>query len=124
MDLFGVTSTDLVSTMPALFPPLFIAPSLLNTCFSYLDPLDADSDDESVENEVEIEDGIEAEPVPYIFKVSVSLKDIISGGYRLVYAHPEAFLEAAQGKCLIRTPAFRKRVACVAIDEAHMVAQW
>ena len=49
---------------------------------------------------------------------------IVKDGYRLIYAHPEAFLKSPLGMALIRDPTFEQRVCCIAIDEAHMIAEW
>ena len=59
-----------------------------------------------------------------VFTVKVPMHEIKAGNFRLVYAHPEAFLSAPQGKSMLRSKIYRDRICCVAIDEAHMIYEW
>jgi hypothetical protein len=52
-----------------------------------------------------------------LLEVSVSIQDVKEGKYRLIYAHPEAFLTSATGKSMLRSAIFQKNVCCIAIDE-------
>ena len=52
---------------------------------------------------------------------NVELSDIEKGMYSIVYAHPESLL-SHRGKRLIRS--MRKKLAALAIDEAHMILEW
>ena len=70
------------------------------------------------------DDDVDEATPPSFLQVSVPISKIISDGYRLIYAHPEAFLTAPEGMALIRNPIFEDRVCCVAIDEAHMITVW
>lgn len=55
---------------------------------------------------------------------SVPLDEVFSGKYRLVYAHPEAFLSTKKGLKYLQDKSFVSKVCCVAIDEAHMIQEW
>ena len=55
---------------------------------------------------------------------TVSLDDIVRGKYQVVYAHPEALLQTARGERLLTRLSHSKRLACVAVDEAHMILEW
>ena len=77
--------------------------------------MDPAADDASVEDEVEDEVG------------DVLLEDIGSdvarGSCTVVMGHPEAFL-SPQGRKLLRSQVYQKRVVAVVIDEAHCVQTW
>ncbi len=47
--------------------------------------------------------------------VSVSMAEIRSGEYRLVYAHSEAFLSAQQSQALLRSKLYRENLCCTAM---------
>ena len=55
---------------------------------------------------------------------SVSLHDIRRGAYQIIYAHPEALISSSAGQALLRNKDFKKNLACIAIDEAHMIIEW
>ena len=71
---------------------------------------DSDSDHSDTENESIL--------------TTVSLDDIVRGKYQVVYAHPEALLQTARGERLLNRLSHSKRLACVAVDEAHMILEW
>ena len=49
--------------------------------------------------------------------------DVVRGSCRVVIGHPEAFL-SQQGRKLMRSKVYQKRVVALAIDEAHCVQTW
>ena len=54
----------------------------------------------------------------------VLLREIMAGQFRLVYAHPEAFLSTTQGYKMLQSDIFKTCGCCIAIDEAHMIDEW
>ena len=62
------------------------------------------SDDEVVENEQDI----------------ICSADVLAGRCRLVFGHPEAFL-CGNGRKLLRSATYQRRVVSCVIDEAHCV---
>ena len=55
---------------------------------------------------------------------TVNLADIMKGQYQVVYAHPEALLQTSRGERLLTNLSNSNRLACVAIDEAHIILEW
>lgn len=55
---------------------------------------------------------------------TVDIKDIKSGKYRVIYAHPEALISARQAEDLLCDKGFKENLLCFAIDEAHMILEW
>ena len=49
--------------------------------------------------------------------------DVKAGTCKLVFGHPEAFL-SGNGRKLLRSPVYQKRVVTCVIDEAHCVMEW
>ena len=50
-------------------------------------------------------------------------KDVRAGNCKLVFGHPEAFL-SSNGRKLLRSPVYQKRVVACVIDEVHCVMEW
>lgn len=76
---------------------------------TYLNVSDSESDDDADSGEL---------------LSTVSLEDIVKGGYQVVYAHPEALVQTKRGDRLLSKLAHDNRLVCVAIDEAHMILEW
>ena len=83
---------------------------------SVTDETDGDTDDYDSDSCQETTDEL--------LHVKVPIEDIKMGKYRLVYAHPEAFLSCNVGMNILRSTIYRNNVACIAIDEAHMIQEW
>lgn len=58
-----------------------------------------------------------------LLEASADFEDIQCGKFLIIFTHPEALLSTARGQALLRSH-LRKRICCVAIDEAHMVYEW
>ena len=55
---------------------------------------------------------------------AVSLGRVKCGHFNVVYAHPEALLSTQEGKEMMNDDHFKENMACIAIDEAHMILEW
>ena len=75
------------------------------------------SDNESSDSESETDESSD-------MITSVSLTDIANGKYQIVFAHPEALISSESGRRLLRRDGFMRNLACIAIDEAHMILEW
>ena len=59
-----------------------------------------------------------------IVESDVAMSDIIGGKIALVYCHPEALLSTPVGRKILTSKLLKAKVACIAIDEAHMILEW
>ncbi|XP_077863365.1 uncharacterized protein LOC144346538 [Saccoglossus kowalevskii] len=76
-----------------------------------VDDIDDDMDDEEISDAQEI-------------STLVSLEDVASGKYQVIYAHPEALISTRKGDLLMNNLSKNKHLSCIAIDEAHMILEW
>ena len=72
-----------------------------------------DSDEDSTDGEDEETDR----------KDIVCPPDVKAGNCKLVFGHPEAFL-SGNGRKLLRSPVYQRRVVTCVIDETHCVMEW
>ena len=54
----------------------------------------------------------------------LDLGALACGKYNVIYAHPEALISTRGGQDLLRDSRFESHLACIAVDEAHMMLEW
>ncbi|XP_055997919.1 ATP-dependent DNA helicase RecQ-like [Ostrea edulis] len=56
--------------------------------------------------------------------IKVSKEEVAAGKFRLIYAHPEAFLSSKDGRKILQSKALQDHICGICIDEAHMIHEW
>ena len=52
-----------------------------------------------------------------------SMKDIEKENFKIIFAHPEAFISCREGRRLLMSNSFQQRIVASVIDEAHLVEE-
>ncbi|XP_062567355.1 uncharacterized protein LOC134229626 [Saccostrea cucullata] len=85
--------------------------------------LGTDIEDESEDREdSSIDDETDEDVGKLLMKVSP--EEVAAGKFRLIYAHPEAFLSSREGRKILQSQALQDHVCGICIDEAHMIQEW
>lgn len=50
--------------------------------------------------------------------------DVEGGCYQIVYMSPEALLNTHSWREMFRSSTYQQNLACLAVDEAHLVDKW
>ena len=51
-------------------------------------------------------------------------KNITDGKFKLIYAHPEAFISCREGRQILLSEALQMRVVACVVDEGHLIEEW
>ena len=70
------------------------------------------------------EDAEDGEDVLYTTVTDAEARTLKSGGYSLLFCHPEAILSAKDGSAMFQSKAFTSRVQVMVVDEAHCILEW
>jgi len=68
---------------------------------------------------VEGEDGSEDVSLP-----DIHWKRWLNTTYDLIFAHPDLVVDSKNVVKLLKTPAFKRKVRAIVVDEAHLVIDW
>ena len=59
-----------------------------------------------------------------LFLDDTTNKNITDGNFKLIYAHPEAFISCKKGRQILLSEALQIRVVACVIDEGHLIKEW
>ena len=56
--------------------------------------------------------------------VDVPLETLLDKTYDLLFAHPEVLVDSKKVAKVLKSPAFKRKVRAIVVDEAHLVIDW
>ena len=78
-------------------------------------------------SESESESDEEEAPETQSMRLSTDEKtteNIEKENFKIIFAHPEAFISCREGRRLLMSNSFQQRIVASVIDEAHLVEEW